>query len=113
MMPLRWSCAVGLLLVGITGPTTADEKESAKVPQQVQQAEKALTKWLNGFKGQTQAEIRKALGAPSAESTWLFKDKKEPLLTYKIGETTNMYLSFYEGRVVLADLHLLPRSKNP
>jgi hypothetical protein len=95
----------------MTGLTIADEKQTAKVPEEIQQAENTLTKWLSGFRGQTQAEIRKALGDPSTETTWLFKEKKEPLLKYKIGKTTDMSLHFYEGRVVSVSLHLLPPSK--
>ena len=109
-MSLPWICTVGLILVGMTGLTLADEKQTAKVPEEIQQAENTLTKWLNGFRGQTQAEIRKALGDPSTESTWLFKEKKEPLLKYQIGKTTVMSLHFYGGRVVSVDLHLLPHS---
>jgi hypothetical protein len=108
-MLLRWSCTVGLLFIGMTGQSIADDKP-AKVPEEIQQAENTLTKWINGFRGQTLAEIRKSLGDPSTETTWLFKEKKEPLLKYQIGKTTELSLRFYGGRVVSVALHLLPRS---
>jgi hypothetical protein len=94
----------------MSGLTIADEKQPVKVPEEIQQAEKTLTKWLNGFRGQTQAEIRKALGVPSTEATWLFKEKNEPMLKYQIGKTTELSLRFYGGHVVSVALHLLPRS---
>jgi hypothetical protein len=110
-MRLRWSCGAGLLLVAIAGLTIAEEQQVAKVPKEVQQADKLLTNWLIEFKGQTAEEIRKAIGDPAEETTWVYKEKKEPLLKYTIGESSNMSLYFFEGRVVAVDLHLLPRSK--
>jgi hypothetical protein len=79
-----------------------------KAPKEVQQAEQTLTKWLDGLKGRTAEDVRKSLGAPTKKTSWLFKEKKQPLLEYKIGDSTELSLYFYEGRVVKVGLHLLP-----
>jgi hypothetical protein len=105
-MTVRLSWAVGLLLV-VTASLVANESLE-KVPKEVKQAEQTLTKWLDGFKHQTPEEVRESLGAPTKETTWLFKEKKELLLEYKIGDSTQLSLYFYKGRVVKVSLHLLP-----
>ena len=99
-----WAC--GLLLVAGVG-FGADERAD-KIPKEIQQAEKTLARWLDGFKDQTPEQVRKALGAPAKEITWLYEEKKEPLLKYKIGESTELSLYFFKGRVVKVGLHMLP-----
>jgi hypothetical protein len=115
-MRARWSWVIGLLLVAVTSLVAGCEKAKVvtdgdppeKVPKEVKQAEQLLTKWLDGFKNQTSEEVQKSLGAPSKESTWLFKEKKELLMKYKIGDSTELSLYFSQGRVVKTGLHLLP-----
>jgi hypothetical protein len=102
----NWSWAVGLLLVA--GASLGADEPPEKVPTEVKQAEQSLTKWLGGFKHQTPEEVRKALGAPTMETTWLFEEKKEPLLKYRIGDSTVLSLYFRKGRVIKVGLHLLP-----
>ena len=109
-MTLPWTSAIGLVLIALAGASIAEGQQTEKVPKDIQHAEKTLTKWLNGLKGKTPEEIRKALGDPSKETTWLFKAEKQMLLKYKIGDSAELSLSFYEGRVIVADLHLMPRS---
>jgi hypothetical protein len=101
-----WSWAVGLLLAAAASPGA--ERPLEKVPREVKQAEQALTKWLDGFKHQTPEEVRKSIGAPTKETTWLFREKKELLLEYRIGDSTQLSLYFHKGRVVKAGLLLLP-----
>lgn len=104
-MAASGSWVVGVLLVAASlGP----EVVLAQVPKEVKQAEQTLIKWLDGFKDQTPEEVRKGLGAPAKETTWLFEEKKEPLLKYKIGDSTELSLYFVRGRVVKVGLHLLP-----
>lgn len=110
-MRLRWICVTGLLLATIAGATIAQEKQVAKVPKEVQQADKVIIDWLKGLKGQTDKEIRKALGDPAEETTWLNKGNKEPLLKYKLGESTSLSLYFFDERVVTVSLQLLPLSE--
>jgi len=105
-MIARWSWAVSLLLVAAT--SLVAKEPLGKVPKEVKQAEQTLTKWLDGFRRQTPEEVRKSLGTPTKETTWLFEEKKEPLLKYKIGDTTELSLYFHKGRVVKVGLHLLP-----
>jgi hypothetical protein len=81
---------------------------NAKAPPEVRQAEQTLTNWLDGFTGQTQEQVRKSLGAPAKETRWLFNEKEEPLLKYKIGDSTELSLYFHNGRVVKVGLLLLP-----
>jgi len=100
------SWAFGLLLVA-GGGFDADERVD-KIPKEIQQAEKTLTRWLDGFNDQTPEQVRKSLGAPVKEITWLYEEKKEPLLKYKIGDSTELSLYFAKGRVVKVGLHLLP-----
>jgi hypothetical protein len=105
-MTARWGWAVGLVLVAATGLVARGPAE--KFPKEVKQAEQALTRWLDGLKGRTAEEVRKSLGPPTKESTWLFEEEKQPLLVYKVGDSTELSLYFHKGRVVKAGLHLLP-----
>ena len=98
--------AFGLLLVVCVG--LAAEERVDKIPKEIQQAEKTLTKWMDGFRDQTPDQVRKSLGAPAKETTWLYEEKKEPLLKYKIGVSTDLSLYFAKGRVVSVSLHVLP-----
>jgi uncharacterized Zn finger protein (UPF0148 family) len=84
------------------------EEREDKIPKEIQQAEKTLTKWLDGFKNQTQEQVRKSLGAPAKEGTWFSTEKKEPLLKYEIGVSTELSLYFASERVVKASLQFLP-----
>jgi hypothetical protein len=94
----RWSLAIiiGLVLVA---PLGADD-QPAGVPKDVQQAEKAIAKWLGDLKGKSVKDIRKSLGAPTKETTWPFEDTKQPLLKYKVGENGELRLYTYKERVV-------------
>ncbi len=98
--------AFGLLLVVCVG--LAAEERGDKIPNEIQQAEKTLTKWVDGFTDQTLERVRKSLGAPAKETTWLNEEKKELLLKYNIGVSTDLSLYFANSRVVKASLHLLP-----
>jgi hypothetical protein len=103
----RWMWAVGLLLVVGVGPGQ-ETKPANKWPKEVRQAEETLTRWLSDFTGQTADQVRKALGAPTKETHWLYEEKKEPLLKYKLGDSTELSLYFHQGRIVKAGLQLLP-----
>jgi len=105
-MTARWSWSVALLFVVGTSFGANDSLE--KLPVEVKQAEQTLTKWVDGFKHASPEEVRQSLGAPTKETTWLFQEKKEPLLKYKIGDTTELSLYFHKGRVVKTALHILP-----
>jgi hypothetical protein len=105
-MTARWSWGIALLFV--VGASLGADDPLEKLPVEVKQAEETLTKWVDGFKHDTSQEIRQTLGAPTKETTWLFEEKKEPLLKYKIGDTTVLSLYFHKGRVVKMGLHLLP-----
>ena len=103
----------GCLLVATYVAPTAEllaleDQQIEKVPKDARAAERALTKWLNGFKAMTSDEVREALGDPANETVWLFEEKREPLLEYKVGNSTTLSLYFHRGRVVKAALHLLP-----
>jgi hypothetical protein len=100
LLPTRGDATPKLIPVG--------DKQEGKIPKEVREAEQTLTKWLNGFNSQTSGEIREALGNPATETSWLFREKKEPLLKYKVGDSTTLSLYFHEGRVVKAGLSLLP-----
>src|ERR1700674_3470350 len=104
----RWILAVSVLFVAGVGRVT--EKEPVDTfPKEVRQAEQTLTRWLNGLVGKTPDEIRKALGAPTKETHWLFEEKKELLLKYRVGDSTELALYFGpERRVIKVGLHLLP-----
>jgi hypothetical protein len=97
---------VGLIVaaVGLSG----QRAQAERIPQDVRRAEQTLTRWLNGFDGQTLGQVRQSLGAPSVESSWLYKEKREPLLKYRLSESTELSLYFVKGRVVKPSLHLLP-----
>jgi hypothetical protein len=103
----RWLLAFGLLLVAGVG-TGEETRPVDNLPREVRQAEQVLTRWLQGFIGQTPEQVRKALGAPTKESHWILEEKKEPCLKYKLGEGTELALYFRGGRVLKAGLHLLP-----
>ena len=105
-MAATWSWAVGLLLV--TGASLGADEPLEKVPREVKQAEQALTKWMDTFRHQTPDEVRESLGPPTKETTWLLQERKEPLLRYKIGDSTQLSLYFSKGRVVKVALHFLP-----
>src|SRR5262245_1368769 len=105
-MRTHWSWVVGLLLAAV--PSVNADEPPGRIPKEVKQAEQTLTKWLDGFIDQTSEGIRKSLGAPKKETTWLFEEKKELLLKYRIGDTTELSLYFHKERVVKAGLHLLP-----
>ena len=105
-MTVRWYGVICLLVVaGIS--CGADERRQT-IPKEVQQAEQKLTKWLKGFDGQTTEKVRKTLGAPDKEDSWEFEEKQEPVLRYKVGDSTELSLFFHDGQVVKAGLHLLP-----
>jgi hypothetical protein len=105
-MTARWGWAVSLWLVAAASLVGNEPVET--IPKEVKQAEQTLGKWLDGFKHQTPEEVRKALGAPTKETTWLFQETKEPLLKYRIGDSTELSLYFRKGRVIKVGLHLLP-----
>jgi hypothetical protein len=104
-MPAR-CCWVVALLLAATSLVANEPLEN--IPKEVKQAEQTLTMWLDGFKQRTPDEVRKSLGAPTKETAWLFNEKKELLLKYKLGDTTELSLYFHNGRVVKVSLHLLP-----
>jgi hypothetical protein len=80
-----------------------------KIPKEVRQAEQSLSRWLDSFDGMTPEQVRKSLGAPAKESSWLYEDKKVPLWKYQVGETTTLSLYFgTRGRVVKVSLFFLP-----
>lgn len=95
-----------LALFLVAGVVVGADEPADKIPPAVRQAEKALTKWVDGLKGQTVEQIRDALGPPTKEETW--GEDKELLLKYQIGKSTGLSLYFYEGHVIKASLHLLP-----
>lgn len=102
----RWCWAICLLIVaGIS--LGADERRDM-IPKDIKEAEQKLTKWISGFEGQTLMDVRKTLGAPDKETSWIFEEKKELALQYKVGDSTKLSLYFHEGRVVKVALHLIP-----
>src|SRR6478735_5035841 len=104
-MTARWRWAFCLLVVA--GVTLGADGRREKIPKDVQQAEQRLNKWLSTFEDQSTADVRKTLGMPDEEETWEFEKKSEPLLKYKVGETTELSLYFHDGKVVKTSLHLL------
>ena len=86
----------------------AQDEPLTKVPKEVKHAEAALTKWLDGFEDLTRDEVASRLGKPAEETTWMFEDKKEPLLIYRVGKTTKLSIYLSRNRVAQAALHFLP-----
>lgn len=105
-MTPRWIWTTCLLVVA--GISFAADKRGDTIPKDIQHAEQKLTNWMNEFKDQTPTQIRKTLGAPEMEETWEFEKKKEPLLHYKVSDTTKLSIYFHQGKAVKIGLHLLP-----
>lgn len=103
----RWISAAGLLVV-MAVALYGQKTQANRIPQDVRQAEQTVTRWLNGFDGQTLEQVRLSMGAPIAQSSWLYKGRKEPILEYRLSGTTKLSLYFVEGRVVKPSLHFLP-----
>ena len=104
----RWAVLglIGFFLV--IGAGLCDQKKPAdRIPREVRQAEQTISKWVNGFKGQTEQQVRQALGPPAQALTWEFKGKDEPYLKFKVGEKAELWLYFYDGKVVTPSMHFL------
>ena len=46
-------------------------------------------------------DIRKLLGVPARETTWVFEDTMQPLLKYKVGDGGIVNLYVHKERVIL------------
>jgi len=104
----RW---IGLGLVGLflaMGTGLCEQKKPAeRIPREVVQAQQTISKWVNGFRGQTEQQVRQTLGTPAQTITWQFKGKDEPFLKFKVGEKTELWLYFFEGKVLTPSMHFL------
>jgi hypothetical protein len=92
----------------VSGHSAAANLSAEKIPKDVLDAERLLSKWVNGFKTQNADQVREALGEPASETVWLFQEKKEPLLKFKVGGNATLSLYFHKDRVVKGGLHFLP-----
>src|SRR5262245_43118887 len=89
--------AVGVLLT--IGTLLGADEPVPGPPKEIKQAEQTLSKWLATLKNQPVKDVRKALGPPTKEDSWLFEETKQPLLHYKIGDGGSLRLYVYKDRL--------------
>ncbi len=93
------------LLVGVA--VSAEGSPIPALPEEVQEAQEALTAWLNNFRDKTQDQIEKQLGSSSDKGTWELRGRQELILRYKTSETTTLLLHFFGNQVIKASLQVL------
>ena len=66
--------AFGLLLVVCVG--LAAEERVGQIPKEIQQAEKTLTKWTDGFRDQTPDQVRNLSALPPRKPPGFMKRRR-------------------------------------
>ncbi len=101
----RLILVIGILVIGILAAcneTLGADQPPPGIPKEIKQAEQAINKWVHGFETRTVADVLATLGTPTTESIWIFKDEKQPLLKFKVGDTGMLSLYIRGGRVSFA-----------